>query len=99
MPTGPLQFSGAAPVSREGRRSGLLGALDGLDRRDVELELDLVRDEHAAGLERGVPAEPPLLAVQGGCTLEADAGVAERVLGRAGELERDGDRVGDALDG
>ena len=49
------------------------------DRGDVELELDLVGDEDAAGLERGVPGEAPVLAVDGGLALEADADVAERV--------------------
>ena len=43
------------------------------DRRDVELELDLVGDQHAAGLERGVPGHAPVLAVDGGAALEADA--------------------------
>src|SRR6478752_789965 len=59
------------PVGRDG--SGVA------DRRDVELELDLLRDQHAAGLERGVPAQAPVLAVDAGATLEADAQVAERV--------------------
>ena len=69
------------------------------DRADVELELDLVRDEHAAGLERGVPGEAPVLAVDGDVTLEADPDVAERVLSGAGLLEDDRDRLGGALDG
>src|SRR4029078_13124274 len=69
------------------------------DRGDVDLELDLVRDQEAAGLERGVPGQAPLLAVQGGAALEAEAGVAERGLGGAGQLEVDRDRLGDVLDG
>src|SRR5262245_17486665 len=49
------------------------------DRGDVELELDLLGDEDAAGLERGVPGQAPVLAVDGRAALEADAQVAERV--------------------
>src|SRR6476659_11485172 len=76
-----------------GRGSGVA------DRRDVELELDLLGDEHAAGLEGGVVGQAPVLAVDGGAALEADAQVAERVACGAGGLEVDRDGVGDALDG
>ena len=69
------------------------------DRRDVELELDLLAHEDAAGLEGRVEGEVPVGAVDGDLTLEADPGVAERVLGRAGLLEGDRDRLGDAVDG
>src|SRR6476469_7338696 len=72
------------------------GALAG---RDVELQLDLLGDQHAAGLERGVPGQVPVLAVDRGRTLEADAQVAEGVTRRAGGLELEGDRLRDALDG
>src|SRR6478672_10520363 len=92
---GGRRISSAAPsgpVSSRWRS----GVLDG---RDVELELDLLADEHAAGLERGVPGQAPVLAVDGGRALEADAQVAEGVTGRAGGLELDGDRLGDALHG
>ena len=34
--------------------------------RDIDLELDLVADQPAAGLERDVPVEPPVLAVDRG---------------------------------
>src|SRR5690349_1060632 len=70
-----------------------------LDRGDVELELDLLGDEDAAGLESGVPGQAPVLAVDGDGALEADPDVAERVLGGAGLLERDGHGLGDTLDG
>src|SRR3546814_16771381 len=76
-------------------KRGDSGVLDG---RDVELELDLLGDEHATGLERGVPGEAPVLAVDGDLALEAHADVAERGLGGAGELEgkRDGLEIGRA---
>src|SRR3546814_13950691 len=77
-------------------KRGDSGVLDG---RDVELELDLLGDEHATGLERGVPGEAPVLAVDGDLALEAHADVAERVLGGAGELEGNRDGLGDTLDG
>src|SRR6478735_8938189 len=69
------------------------------DGGDVELELDLVRHQQAAGLERGVPGQAPVLAVEDGLALEADAEVAERVAGGAVLLELDRDRLGDVLDG
>src|SRR5205823_9926563 len=71
----------------------------GLDRGDLELQGHLVADQDAAGLERGVPGDAVVLAVDGDRALEADPQVAERVLGRALEAERDRDRVGHALDG
>src|SRR5690606_7473062 len=89
---------GKAPVAElatgaEGWSSGLL------DRRDVELEVDLLAHEDAAGLQGGVPVHAPVLAVDGGLALEADALVAERVDGRAGVGEVDRDGLGRALDG
>src|SRR4051794_29900003 len=70
----------------------------GLDRRDLELQGDLVADQDAAGLERGVPGDAPVLAVDDQRTLEADALVAERVDRRALEGEVHGHRAADALD-
>lgn len=46
------------PVARGAR----LPSGSGLDRRDVERDLDLVADEHAAGLEGDVPGQAELLA-------------------------------------
>src|SRR6187402_213731 len=88
---------GAADYSRRPHRGAVGSGV--ADRGDVELELDLLGDEDAAGLERGVPGEAPVLAVDGGLALEADAGVAERVHGGAGLLELDRDGLGDVLDG
>ena len=67
---------------RRPRRSGS----SALDRRDLQLELDLVADQHAAGLQRGVPGHAEVLAADRGPGLEADAGVAERVDRGAQEL-------------
>ena len=71
----------------------------GADGGDLELEDDLLADEDAAGFERGVPVDAPVLAVDRGGALEADALVAVGIDGGAGVLEVDGDRLGDALDG
>src|SRR3954470_14939745 len=78
-------------LSGRGRESGVLNG------RDLEVQDDLVADPDPPGLERRAPGEARVLAADGRRALEADAGVAERVGGRALELERDGDRVGDAL--
>src|ERR1700712_4410015 len=66
---------------------------------DLELQGDLLRDQHTAGLQGGVEVDAPVLAVDRGAALEAGALVAPRVHGQAGELEVDADRLGDALDG
>src|SRR3954447_19722069 len=90
---------------RGGRSSpnGLTGPAAGesgvLDRRDLELQDDLVADQDAASLQGGVPGDAVVLAADRDRALEAHAEVAERVGGGALELEGDGDRVGDALDG
>src|SRR5215210_1690226 len=89
---------------RRGRPSpeGLAGPAAGgsgvLDRRDLELQDDLVADQNAAGLQRGVPGDAVVLAAYRHRALEAQPHVAERVGRGALELERDGDRVGDAPD-
>src|SRR3954471_16173737 len=72
---------------------------DLLHSGDVELELDLLADEHAALVEREVPREVPVATVDGRAALEAGAEVAPRVVGGAGELELHGDGVGLVVDG
>ena len=59
---------------------------------------DLVADEHAAGLERRVPLDAEVLAVDRAGRREPGLGVAPRVLADAAELEVERDRPGDALD-
>jgi hypothetical protein len=41
---------------------------------DVELQLDLLTDQDAAALDGDVPAQAPVLAVDGGLALEARRG-------------------------
>ena len=86
----------AAPAAPE---QGCLWS-GGLDRGDLELEGDLVADQHAAGLERGVPVDAVVLAVD----RRREPSKPTRWLpngsvARALELEGDADRLGDALDG
>src|SRR5664280_1606156 len=87
----------AGPAGKLGAR--VIGWSGVLDRGDLELEDDLVADEHTAGLQRGVPGDPVVLAADGDRAFEANAGVAERVARGALGGERDRDRVRDALDG
>src|SRR3546814_14733260 len=88
----------AAEPARTVDRWGSAGVV-AADGGDLELEGDLLADEHAAGFEGGVPVDAPVLAVDLGGALEADAGVVVRVDGAAAVLEVDGDGLGDALDG
>lgn len=53
------------------------------DRAYLELKPDVLADE----AERGVPADTPVLAVDHGAAREDDPAVAERVIGRALQLE------------
>src|SRR5690606_10618976 len=78
--------------------SGLLGLARGRDGRDLERDPDLVADEDATGLEGGVPGEAVLLAGDLGSGGEADAGVAERVGGRAVVLDLEGGGLRHAVD-
>jgi len=69
------------------------------DGRDLDVEGDLLADEHAASLEGRVPDDAVVLAVDRGLALEAGPYVAEGVLGGAEVGERDRDGVGLILDG
>ncbi len=73
--------------------SGLLGELD------VDDELDLLGDQDAALFEVGVPGQAPVGAVELAGGLEGGLVVAPGVGGDAVELDVEGDRLGDALDG
>src|SRR5699024_3297132 len=68
------------------------------DRRDVHVDLDFFADQHATRLERGVPVQAPLLAVDGHTALQPEAFVAERVGCESGVRHVHGHRFGDVLD-
>ena len=102
----PARRRARAPRDENGRvRRGSAGLLraaargQALDGRDVERDLDLVADEDAAGLERGVPGQAVVLARDLERGLEAGARVAERVGRGAGELGGELDVAGHAVDG
>ena len=63
------------------------GSADRFDRRDFELERDLVADQKAAGLQCRVPVHAPVLTVDLGAALETGTQVAERIDRGPGELE------------
>src|SRR5439155_9565002 len=71
-------------------------------RRDglhVELDAHFLSDEHAAGLERKVPGEAPVLAVDFGGRAERDPLIAHRRGAGALELDLERDRTGDLAHG
>src|SRR6478736_1555748 len=92
--------STTSPARESGGWSRAEPARDGSgpDELDVEVELDLLRDEHAAALEGHVPLEAPVLAVDLALGGEAGAGAAPRVAADAVELELELDRDRGALD-
>src|SRR3954469_22254552 len=63
-----------------------------------EVDGHLVADEDLAAVERDVEVHAPVLAVDHGGGLEADALVAPRVLAGTEVLDLELDRLGDALD-
>src|SRR5690606_8690223 len=77
----------------------VLPSRSGAGELRLDLEDDLLADQHATGHERGVPRQPPVFAVDlGSCT---DAGHLGTPRVRTDTLERRGqlDRAGDAADG
>ena len=70
-----------------------------LDGLDLQADLDLVPDQDAAGLERGVPVQAEVLAVERRPGAEPGHGEAVRALVRAQVLALERDRAGDAADG
>src|SRR4051812_8654189 len=97
-PSDTGEYEGGRAQGAPGRRWCSRKASGVLDRRDVEVQLDLVGDQDAAGLQRGVPGEAPLGTQDLRLALEADALVAEGVLGRTVELQVDAERLGGAED-
>src|SRR5581483_4676619 len=76
------------------RETSLASRLLLVDRLDVDLEVDFVADQEAARLERGVPVQAELLAVDLAADLEARHLLAPRVLAapEQGRVEHDGAR-------
>ena len=81
---------------RAGQAVGLVLLQDGLDG---DGDVDLVADQQAAAVQRDVEVDAEVLAGDGRGALEADAGAAPRVAVGAEDLDVEGDRLGDALDG
>src|SRR6478752_1074700 len=89
------QAGGCQPPNRRARGKGL----PLLNQRRLEVDLDLVADQEAAGFEGRVPGQAELLPADVGLGREARAGGAERVDGYAGEFDLQLNGLGDALDG
>src|SRR3954467_15897578 len=90
----PSSMRTAARMWTIGRTVSVLA--DGLA---LNLDLDLLADHHAAGLEDHVVGQAPVLAVDLGLRAEAEHSLAIRAGGRALELDDQLDRLGDAFDG
>ena len=75
---GPTGLSGRGLGRRGGTSSGARSRVGGdLVEREVDLELDLLADEPAAGLEGDVPGQAPVLAVELRRGVEAGAPALE----------------------
>src|SRR6266542_1229092 len=74
---------------------GLLRLLDLLDQFQLDGDRDRVADQPAASLERHVPVQVPVLAVDLGLRIEAGAERASGCLGMPGILDIQHDRLGD----
>ena len=80
----------ASAVSGDGVACAPVGA-DDLVEREVDLELDLLADEPAAGLEGDVPGQAPVLAVELRRGVEAGAPALEPSYDAEElDVERDG---------
>src|SRR5438128_645462 len=71
----------------------------GLDGLDLDRDLDLVADEHAAGLEELVPRQAEVLAVDRRRGGEAGAIAPPRILDPTRGFDLDDDRLRGAADG
>src|SRR6266566_7084656 len=64
----------------------------------LDVDGDLVADDDAAALDRGVPADPEVVPVDDGGRAEAQASATPRVVPETADLDLQGDRLGDAAD-
>src|SRR5205807_9106562 len=71
----------------------------GRDGLDGQFDAGGLADEDAAGLERHVPGEPEVMAVDLSGGAEADAHVAERGGGATVEVDLEGDGLGRGVHG
>src|SRR6476646_3856208 len=90
---------GRQAYARRPGRSALRRRLALAARLDVDLDLELVAEGEAAGVERHVEGDAPVLAVEAAGRLEADDLGALHVLAPAGHLDVERDRVADAAHG
>src|SRR5690606_17427289 len=100
----PRQVDHARPASTGGGQRlcvgcGFSGYSLGADGRALDLDGDLLADQYATGLERLVPGEAEVLAVDLGLGREAEDVLAPRVGGGAAELDVEGDLLGHVPDG
>jgi chromate reductase len=87
--TGTRVVGDELPVGQADTAFSLRGdLLDRLDQLQLDTDFDLVADQPAAGLERHVPVQTPLLAADLGLRAETGAGGAPGRLGLAGILHR-----------
>jgi hypothetical protein len=85
---------------KAGFRTGMLGvAVSGnLVGLHVDHEIDLLADEESTGLDRDVPRQVPVLALDARLGLGGEVGVAERIRAPPEELPGEGDRLRDVTD-
>src|SRR5690606_35138623 len=99
--SGPPPQDTRAPAGDPGRGAARFrdraasGLADGLA---LDLDRDLLADEHAAGLQGDVPGQAEVLTVDLGLRGEAEDVGAERAAPRALELDVEVDRAGHILD-
>src|SRR3954447_21473557 len=103
--TGAIYKKGAERAATQGRpcAPALLALRGGrgvlLHRLQVDRDLDLVAQHRAAGVERLVPDDPVVLAVERGLDLEAGPGISLGILDLAAVGHRQGDLLADAVHG
>src|SRR5918996_4145488 len=92
-----LAASTAPPMLRATRSSA--GHSFALSELEVDLELDLLAHQDAAGVERHIPVEAPVAAIDRARQRATDLAIAGGIDAPAAVLVVELDLVGDALDG
>lgn len=70
-----------------------------LDCRSFDLNLDLIGNQHAAGIQRSIEVDTKIATVDLGLGLEAQANVAEWIFCNALDVNIKDDGLGNTLDG